>query len=473
MDKSYVRLLKNSTIVFVGNASSRILGLVMLPFYTRWLGVSGYGSTDIINVYSTFLLSIVSCCLAEAIFVFPKNTNFVNKQKYFSSSLICAIFLFIICGAIFYVVEMFFHNKNISNSFLTNLWFIYFMMIGSFLQQFLQQFVCSIDKLFIYASTGMLLSILTIAFSFILVPKYEVYGYIISIIYANIITAIYSLLLSKAYLYFSLSAFSISHLKEMLYYSIPLIPNSMMWWIVSFINRPLMEGYIGLSAIGIFSVANKFPSVITMLFQVFAVSWQISVFEEFGKSNYSLFFNRILKIISLFLVLLSILLTIFSHTIIEMFTTIEFIDAIKYMPILSLSVVFACISSFVGCNFSVAKESKYFFYSSLWGTLVAILLNWILIPILGLWGASISILCSFIAMTISRFIYSWKYVHIDDLKFYILLFILNLLIITIILCLKNMLWGYIVSVLLLLSYVYYYKEIASNLVTKILDKFIK
>lgn len=473
MDKSYIRLFKNSTILLIGNASSRMLGLIMLPFYTRWLGTSDYGSTDLINVYSTFLLSIISCCLAEAIFVFPKNKDFSNQQKYFSSSLFCAIILFAICGAIFYIIAEISSYRNIYNSFLSNLWFIYFMMIGSFLQQFLQQFVCCIDKLFIYASTGILLSVLTIAFSFLLIPNYGVYGYISSIIYANIIAAIYSLVLSKAYLYFSLHALSFSHLKEMLHYSIPLIPNNLMWWIVSSINRPLMEGYIGLSAIGIFSVANKFPSVITMLFQVFAVSWQISVFEEFGKANYSLFFNRIFKIIVLFLVLLSILLSVFSHFIVDLFASAEFFDAAKYIPVLSQSVVFACISSFVGCNFSVAKESKYFFYSSLWGTLTAILLNWILIPIYGIWGASIAILCSFIVMTITRVVYSWKYVHIYDFKFYILLFILNLTVIGITLWLKNLLWIYVISGLLLFSYIYYYKEIAFGLLTKILNKFIK
>ena len=66
----YKRLGKNTLLVFIGNAGSKLIGLVMLPFYTSWLSVEDYGVTDIINVYVSFLVSIVSCCIAKAIFLF-------------------------------------------------------------------------------------------------------------------------------------------------------------------------------------------------------------------------------------------------------------------------------------------------------------------------------------------------------------------------------------------------------------------
>lgn len=45
----------------------------------------------------------------------------------------------------------------------------------------------------------------------------------------------------------------------MLSYSMPLVPNNIMWWLVSALNRPVMEIYLGMEAIGLFAVANKFP----------------------------------------------------------------------------------------------------------------------------------------------------------------------------------------------------------------------
>ena len=78
----YKRLGKNTFLVFIGNTGSKLIALVMLPFYTSWLSVEDYGVTDIINVYVSFLVSIVSCCIAESIFIFnPKDQFFARAES--------------------------------------------------------------------------------------------------------------------------------------------------------------------------------------------------------------------------------------------------------------------------------------------------------------------------------------------------------------------------------------------------------
>jgi len=470
MDLKYFQLFKNSYIILAGNAGSRILSLFMLPFYTKWLNSSDYGTTDIINVYSTFLLSVVSCCLAEAIFVFPKNKNKEKQKEYFSSALTFVLISIIICGVIFYFLSLYLNLNQIENSFSNNIWFIYAMTISSFLQQYIQQFVCSINKIKVYSFTGLVLSLSTIVFSFILIPKYGILGYISSIIGANLVASLYSLLLSKSYDYYSLRKVTVKCIREMLKYSLPLIPNSIMWWLVSSINRPIMETHIGLSAIGIFSVANKFPSVITMLFQIFSISWQISVFEEFTKSDYKIFFNKVLKGVTLLLITISITLTIFSEQIIQCFTDSEFIDSAKYMPIIGLSVVFSCISSFIGSNFSAAKESKYFLYSSIWGGITSLVTNIVLIPYWGLWGAVFSFLISFVVMTATRIFYSWKYVHITDYIFYIKIFALNCITISIMQFVDNRLIAQLSCLFIVIAYLYLHRGMIADTINKLQKK---
>src|SRR5690606_39636936 len=63
-------------------------------------------------------------------------------------------------------------------------------------------------------------------------------------------------------------------------------------------------------------------------------------------------------------------------------------------------------------NFSAIKQSKYYFYSSLWGALGSILFNFLLIPIYGLQGAAMSVVLSYAVMAISRIKYSWQFVQI-------------------------------------------------------------
>ena len=58
--------------MFLGNMGSKILTFLMLPFYTSQLSVGDYGTMDLVQVYVTLLTSLTTCCLTEAIFVFPK-----------------------------------------------------------------------------------------------------------------------------------------------------------------------------------------------------------------------------------------------------------------------------------------------------------------------------------------------------------------------------------------------------------------
>lgn len=411
----YSRLGKNTLLVFIGNAGAKLIGLLMLPFYTRWLSVEDYGTTDIISVYVTFLMGIVTCSITDAIFIFPKGQKKTEQKKYFSSGIAFLGFSFSITLLLFLFLKIIYINYNIQNSFFENIWLIFGMLVSMAIQQFTQQFTRSIDNMLVYSITGIVLTGFTALLAFLLIPLWGVTGYVLSIIVANILAAFYSILFSKGYTYFSVYAISISSCITMLKYSIPLIPNGIMWWLVNAFNRPLMENHLGMHAIGIFAVSNKFPGILSMIFSIFVSSWQISVLEEFGKKDYEKFFNHIFRIVVSGLFLVFIVITLCSKLLVAIFASKEFSEAWEYIPILTLGALFSCISGFAGSNFSATRESKYFFYSSIWGAVTAILLNFLLIPILNIWGVSISILLSFIVMSISRIRYGWKYVHITKL----------------------------------------------------------
>lgn len=59
-------------------------------------------------------------------------------------------------------------------------------------------------------------------------------------------------------------------LTEMLRFSIPLIPTSILWWLISGLNRPLLEDYVGLFALGLMAVAGKLPGIMNLIFNFFS-----------------------------------------------------------------------------------------------------------------------------------------------------------------------------------------------------------
>ena len=459
MDVKYKKLGKNTALVFLGGASSKIVNFVMLPLYTRWLSVSEYGLADIITVYATLLIGVVACCIYDAVFVLPKRDSVQSQTEYFSSAVGFVVFTSIVTAILFYIISKVSICAGLDGAFFSHIWLIYALLIPEIIFKILQQFCRCIDKMVVFSVSGIVVTLGTALLSFLFIPSYGVFGYITSMSLSYIFASVLVVYLCKTYRYFNLNMVLSNRLREMLTYSIPLIPNALMWWLVDALNRPMMEKIVGLSGIGIYAVANKFPGLLSLINSSFMTSWQISVLDEFGKPNYNEFYNKIFRLTVVSLSIFLIVITLSSETLIRLFATQDYYSAWKLIPLLTLGVLFSNVSGFVGCNFSATKESKYYFYSSVWGAIIAIIFNIILIPFWGIWGAAITSLLSFIMMTLSRLYYSWKYARISSANLYLFLFVMDLLFIILVVSEINFIISMIIAMCLIIIHLYSVRNI--------------
>lgn len=405
MDK-YKRLGKNTLIVFLGNAGSKLINIIMLPIYTRWLTPEEYGTTDIIITYASLLLSIVAMCIYDAIFVVPKRSNHKEKTSFYTSGWVFSMFTFSIAGFFCFLFgHLWAGSKNIV---IDNLPYLYLILLTSFLQAYTQSFTKSIDKMTVYCLTGLINTAGVAIFAILFIPSLGVRGYLLSIILAYFISAVYSFVASKSYNFLRLNSVRKETLFRLLKYSIPLIPNSLMFWLVNGMNRPLISEYVGLEANGLLAVTNKIPGIISMLFVVFSNAWAISMIEEYGKSGFTVFFNKAVRCIMLPSVIVACILGTLSKEIIGILADEAYIEAYKYVPMAMVSSILSGLSSTVGGIFSAKEQSKYFFYSSVWGALASVLFMYALIPYFHLYGAVIASALSYLVIVIARFIYARK-----------------------------------------------------------------
>lgn len=420
----YRRLGKNALLMFLGNVGSKSLSFLMLPFYTSFLSVADYGTVDLILVYVQLLVGVCTCTLTEAIFVFPKGQDFSKQQTYFTSGAVFSAATLTLTGLLFVILVFSLQAFSYEGIFTEYNFCIFLMLCATFFQTYTQQFARSIDKVSVYVISGIVLTLTTVLTSLLTLPLWGLNGYIYSIVISYFVAAVYTVIAAKEYRFFSFRRLSRVSLKEMLKYSIPMMPNSIMWWVLSTMNRPLLEHYSGIESVGIFAVANKFPMLISMLYTVFTYSWQISVLEEFNKPDYKQFYNKVFRVQFLAFVLFVLGLTFLSRPLIELMTTQGYYDAWKYIAPLALAVVFSNLAGFAGTNFVATKESKYYFTTSFWSGASCFILNFLLIPLLGIWGAIISLLFSNILLFYLRIRKTWKYSPIIRLRLYLLLLLI-------------------------------------------------
>lgn len=454
MDNKYTKLGKNTFLVFLGRAGSALIGLVMLPLYTRWLSTEGYGAADLISTYSSILLSIVTCCVADAIFIFPKNEDDEHKKKYYTSGLLFVFLTTTIICIINVFCRSLYSTKSEGFSY-TYAWYTIALMASAFFQQYTQQFTRCLEKMSVFAITGIVYTIANASFSILLIPKLGLQGFLLAHIIANVLSGLFSLFFSGSFRFFNIRSFDKSHLKTLLLYGIPLIPNSIMWWMVNGVNRPIIESCLGLSALGLFAVANKFPGIIGMIAGVFSNAWGISMLDEFGKPDFSKFFNKVFNVINFLCIISSFVIIIFSKELIHLFASAEFFEAWHLLPILLVAIVLNTSSGLIGGVFMAMKQSKYFFYSSLASAVTSLVFTYLLVKNVGLIGSAIAVMLSFAVAVVLRLIFSWK--HINGFKvgryfcgIALLLLTDGILEINIVLFLKILLYLVVLGVLVLL-----------------------
>jgi O-antigen/teichoic acid export membrane protein len=255
-----------------------------------------------------------------------------------------------------------------------------------------------------------------------MIPKYGIWGYVLSLITAYLITAFYSIIFSRSFKYIDIKKASFQACREMFKFSVPLVPIILIQWFTNGLSRPMMAETLGMYSLGIFAVANKFAGVIQMLFTIFEISWQSSALEEFGKESYQDFFNKVFRLITSGL-LFMLFIAIFSRQIIvRVFTTREYYSASKYIPLLILAIIIHCLGFFTGSNFYVMKKSKLFFFPAMIMGITSLILYQVLIPRFGILGTALSLICSYLISLITSIFLCRKYVKIINVHKYILLF---------------------------------------------------
>ena len=425
MDSKYKSLGINTILVFIGKLGSGLITFLMLPLYTRWLGPDQFGLAELVNTYSNITLSIATCCMADAIFIFPKTSDIEGKCKYYSSGLVVAFIGILLAFLLSFVLKSDLFTKF--GTFHTNSFHIALLSSCLFFQNYTQQFTRSIDKMKVYSLSGIVLSGAIAIYAFLLIPFWGADGYIYSLALASITTAFYTFFASGSYNYFNLHCLDNKYAYDLLKYGVPLIPNSVMWWLVDGINRPIMEAELGLAAIGIYAVASKFPSVLNVITGAFSNAWGISVSEEYGKEDFNRYFNQIFKLVFFLLMVFSLLMSFLSKPIIRLFAAPEYIEAYKILPILLLSVMLSNASGLIGGIFMARKQSKFFFYSSIYGAMVSVICTLCLINIYGTLGVAWAAVASFFVMTIVRLYFAWKDINQMNITYYLSAFILYLL----------------------------------------------
>ena len=121
-----------------------------------------------------------------------------------------------------------------------------------------------------------------------------IYGYLLSFIVSNFAGMILLVTLGKMHVYFKIGKIDKKLMKEMLFYSLPMITNSISWWISNSSDKYILTFLCGATINGIYSVAYKIPTILSVCYGVFMSAWRLSAVDDFGSEETDRFYSQIL-----------------------------------------------------------------------------------------------------------------------------------------------------------------------------------
>ncbi|MHA6647230.1 lipopolysaccharide biosynthesis protein [Aerococcus urinae] len=411
----YKKLFNNSIIFALGSLSSKIITMLLVPVYTYLLTTGEYGTIDLVTISVQILVPIVSLCMGEAILRFAIDVQ--NK-----TSLVTNVLLITTYGIIIFLLPLPLLLKFSKNSLL--IFFTYILTVTQIFQTILSQYSRGLNRTKLFAVNGVLVTFLIAVFNiiFIAICDFGVNGYFLAMTLAYSVGAVHLIIALRNSLKINFKYIKKSFQIQLIRYSIPLIPNNLMWWSINASSRYIISYYLGVGHNGLFAVASKIPAVINLVTQVFTQAWQLSAIEEINKNSSKTFIKTIFHNYQSVLFVTFSFILIFLKPLFAFAFDINYFSAWEPVPFLLLSAVFSALAGFFGQIYVANKNTTGVFTSSLVSGFFNIISSFMLVPYLGLIGAGISSLLSFLILFLIRL---WQINVTMDMNFSLRLFLCN------------------------------------------------
>lgn len=400
------KLVVNSIIMGIGTVLPKMATFVVLPILTAFLTKNEYGQYDLILTSMSLILPFFSLLIEQAVFRMLLESDLNSKSEIITNSsmyiLVASSILFIISQFVLFHFE-FTLRILISLYLVLNLCYSYVLQVCRGLGYIKRYSISSI--------VNTIVSLLLI----VLFVKLVNLG-LIGLMYANTISVFlalgYILYTVKEIRCINLNNINIKTLKQMFLYSIPLLPNSVSWWVIGVSDRWIISMMLGIEMTAIYAVSTKIPSMFNIIYNSFNLAWQESAAVTLKDSDVSDYYSKVFNFVFNFLVGLLLLLFSISPMLFNSLIDESYCSAFYQMPILFIAMFFNSIAAYYGGIYVAFKNTKNIGFSSFIAALLNVILNFMLISKFGLFAASFSTLFAYLALTVYRGINLRKHVNI-------------------------------------------------------------
>ncbi|UCE73724.1 MAG: flippase [Methanomassiliicoccales archaeon] len=407
-------------LIGITNIIVTFKGIILLPILTKTIAEEGYGIWTQILVTIGLISPIATLNLSPAVvrFLSSKTDKSQIKEAF---SLI--FFTVLISGTVF-TLALYLISEPLSTSFFK--FSSHYLQISSILVLITAlnivtlEFFRPLGQMKNYAYLIILRTILEIVFiAYTVLSGYGVEGAIISLIIAAVIVQVMALgiIFSK----YGCAVPRFSHLRPYLVFGLPILLLPLIGWIIHSSDRYVIGYIMNVDDVGIYSAAYNIGAVVLAFiapiqFVLYPTVSKLRDEKNFKGArsylNYSLKFFLMLSIPSAFG------LSVLSRELLLVITQESFTEAYLIVALVSFGCITYGVHSIYSYILLIENKTKILGFIMGFGAIFNLALNIILVPEIGIDGAAISTLLTFVIIAIFAILISRRYLPLKpDIKF--------------------------------------------------------
>jgi O-antigen/teichoic acid export membrane protein len=401
-------LAKNTLLVGISSLSTQLVMFLMLPLYTASLSTSEYGAVDLIITYGGLLAPLIMLNVQQAIFrhLIDARSDREIQNKIITNAVEISV-VASLAAALVYLIA----NFIIDIPFAATMVFYFASVI---IADLVLQIARGLGRTKAFAITGIAQGLLTVTLNliFMSVLKMGANGMLLGMSLGLMIPAIALAIIIGVHHSVNLSARNRETKKQLLAFSLPLLPNTLSWWVFNASDRTIISLVLGLAANGIYAVSNKFSNIANSFGSIFYTSWSEHAVLAINDPDRDEFFSNIANIMLRAFTTLGILIMCSTPIVFPFLVNETFNEALLYLPILILGTIFSTVVSFYSAIYIAKKLTKQVANTSIIAAVINLVVNLGLIWSIGIWAAAISTAVAYGVMAIYRHYDMKKYMTI-------------------------------------------------------------
>lgn len=393
------KLIKSSSVYMIGDMSTKVLEFLLIPIYTTYLLPEEYGIISLATMIIG-MMSIVFQTGQPAAAVrhhFEENNKESRDIRNGSIFLYLTIFPAIICSFII------FNGDRIFNVLFSEFKFFPYGFLTVIISYFasLPQLLLSLWKAnqkpryFAIFSFAHFLTSTILTLVFIVVLNKGAYGKLAGMTIAGFIFWVISIIILLRHIKIS---YSWLNLKKSLVFGVPLVFHALAGKILSLSDRYMIESFMDISSVGIYSLAYQLGSIMLYFSAAFDKAWVPFYYSSASNKNSNSLLSKIANNYMVLMISATFILSFFSEELNIIMSNQNYSDASGIIPIVSLGVLFNSLYYIPIKAFFYKNKTIFIPLFTVTAALVNIIFNIFLIPRYGIAGAAWATLIGYATM---------------------------------------------------------------------------